>query len=81
MGQTKEERFLLKLYDIAKQRADIEEGVDLQELEQVTGLTSKAILALCQVLAQANFVRKVGKTAVRLTSNGVELAMTLRGEL
>jgi hypothetical protein len=80
MGQTKEERFLVKLYDIAKQHEDIEQEMDLQELEHLTGMSGKAILAACNVLAQANFIRKVGKTAIRLTSNGVELAKSLRGE-
>lgn len=76
---TKEERFLLKLYELANERGDPTTELDRYNVGREMGLHDKGIDHICQVLQQSNFVKKGSKNkAIYLTENGLALVRTLR---
>lgn len=80
MGKTKDERFVLQLYKVAKEAGDLEKCFNRYDVGEAIGLHSRGVNAICRLLVQANFVRKVGEEEVYLTSHGLKLAEQLLGE-
>lgn len=77
---TKDESFLLKLYEIAMQRGDPQTPVDRFEIGRAIGQNDRGANIIARDLAQANFVKKGEEDAVYLTDNGLRLVHTLLGE-
>lgn len=80
MGRTKDESFIVHAYEAAKKMDDIHMELDRYEIGRQCGLSPKAVDAICKLLHQSNFIRKVGSSAFFLTTNGEALALRLLGE-
>lgn len=77
---TKDELFLLKLYELAEKRGSPEEEVDRYEVGRAIGQNDKGISTIVKHLAQANFIKKGSGEAVYLTQHGLGLVMLIKGE-
>lgn len=90
--RTKDEKFILCLYDAAMrvveaqegeggERVDPEEvGLDRYVVGATAGLQPKGVDAITQQLIRANFIRKEDELLVRLTPHGLSLARRLLEE-
>ena len=76
---TKEERFLIFLHKLASERGDLYCPIDRYTVGEMVGLHTKGIDTTCNVLAQVNFIKKVGPTQVALTPHGEALVLKLKG--
>lgn len=74
MGRTKDERFILCAYETAETIGDLFQPLDRYQIGESVGISAKGVDTICRLLAQANFIKFVGKNEFRLTTNGKELA-------
>jgi predicted transcriptional regulator len=79
-SKTPDERFILAAYETAQAAGDSETLLDRYEIGKKSGLNPKAVNAICKLLVQANFIKKVGETEIILTKNGESLALRLQTE-
>lgn len=79
-GRTRDEMFILRAYEVAMQQEDLEAVLDKYEIGRLAGLTAKGVDAIFNLLAQANFVKKLGPVDFKLTKNGENLALRLLSE-
>lgn len=77
-ARTKDERFMLRLYEEASKQQDLETPFDRYQIGQAVGLQPKAVDTICNLLAQANFIKKRGKTEISITPHGVKLVEELQ---
>lgn len=77
-AKTKEEKFLIAVYEAAVAAGSPEAEVDRYAIGQKLGLHPRGIDTICQVLSQANFLKKRGTDMVTLTSNGIRLFEELK---
>jgi hypothetical protein len=78
-ARTKEEKFLIALYEAALAQGDLAAEIDRFEIGQKLGLHPRGINTICNILAQANFIKKRGDTFIVITENGKRLFEDLRG--
>jgi hypothetical protein len=78
---TKDELFLLKLYEMASKLGSPEEEVDRFAVGRAIGQNDKGISAIVNLLAQANFVKKGEGEAIYLTPHGLKLVASLKESL
>lgn len=76
---TKDELFLLKLYELALKSGDPHKAIDRFEVGRAIGQNDKGANVIARDLAQANFVKKGDGDAVYLTDHGLRLVNSLRG--
>lgn len=76
-GTTKDELFLLKLYELASKHGDSTTAFDRFEIGRAIGQNDKGANVIARDLAQANFVRKGEGDSVYLTENGLRLVESL----
>jgi hypothetical protein len=79
-SKTKDERFVMCAYEAALKSGDLDTVLDRYEIGRRAGLSPKGVNAICNLLAQANFIKKLSDSEFRLTSNGEALAKRLLGE-
>jgi len=72
-AQTKDQRFLLRLYELAEAEGDIYIPFNRYDIGEAVGLQKRAIETICRSLLQCNFIKKSGDEAIHLTPNGVKL--------
>lgn len=78
---TKDELFLLKLYELASLKGDpTEEEIDRFTIGRAIGQNDRGANVIARDLAQANFVKKGEGDAVYLTKQGIRLIQTLLEE-
>ena len=77
-GMTKDEMFLLKLYELAVEQGGAEEAIDRYSIGQAIGQNDKGIDTIIRHLAQANFIKKSGGNHIYLTPHGLKLVESLR---
>lgn len=77
-AKTKDEMFMLRLYEEASKQPDIEDPVDRYAVGTLAGLQPKAVDTICNLLAQANFIKKRGKVEVSITPHGIKLVENIR---
>jgi predicted transcriptional regulator len=77
-SRTKDETFMLRLYEEASKQPDIEDPLDRYQIGQLAGLNQKAVDTICNLLAQANFIKKHGKVDISITPHGIKLVESLR---
>jgi hypothetical protein len=77
-AKTKDEMFMLRLYEEASKQADIEDPVDRYVVGTLAGLQPKAVDTICNLLAQANFIKKHGKIEISITPHGIKLVENIR---
>ncbi len=74
MAKTKEEKFLLKTYEMTKQNEDV---VDGYEVGLAVGCNTKATTNIMRILQQSNFIKKIEDSMIFLTNNGMDLVKNL----
>ena len=72
-ARTKDETFMIRLYEETSKQTDPENPLDRYYIGRLAGLQQTAIDTICNLLAQANFIKKHGKVEVSLTSHGKKL--------
>jgi Mn-dependent DtxR family transcriptional regulator len=72
---TPDERFLLKLYQIAMENGDPHMAIDFRGVAKSLGQKETAIKNIVKHLAQANFLKKNDETTVVLTERGCDFAI------
>jgi hypothetical protein len=77
---TKDELFLLKLYEMATKLGGPEEEVDRYVVGRAIGQNDKGINTIVKHLAQANFVKKGEGEALFLTPHGLKLVELISQE-
>ncbi|MFI0434275.1 MAG: hypothetical protein ACH350_00930 [Parachlamydiaceae bacterium] len=77
-AKTKDEMFMLKLYDEASKGQDIDDPLDRYVIGALVGLQAKAVDTICVLLAQANFIKKRGKDEISITPHGIKLVENIR---
>lgn len=77
---TKDERFIVCAYEAVQKMGDEDAILDRYEVGQASGLTAKGVDAVAKLLMQANFIKLIGKTEMRLTKHGESLALRLLQE-
>lgn len=77
---TKDELFLLKLYEMAAALGSPEEEIDRYTIGRAIGQNNKGVDTIVKHLAQANFVKKGAHDALYLTLHGIRLVEHLREE-
>ena len=75
---TKDELFLLKLYEFACQSQDDQIQVDRFEIGRAIGQNDRGANVIARDLAAANFVKKGEGDAVYLTDHGLRLVQLLK---
>lgn len=77
-ARTKDETFMLRLYEEASKLPSIDDPVDRYRIGTLAGLHPKAVDTICVLLGQANFIKKHSPTEIAITSQGMRLVETLR---
>ena len=77
---TKDELFLIKLYQMAGQAGDPHHEIDRYQIGSAIGQNDRGIDTIARCLAQANFVKKGDGTSVYLTPHGLNLVQALLPE-
>lgn len=77
-ARTKDEMFMLRLYEEASKQEEIEDPLDRYQIGQLAGLQPKAVDTICNLLAQANFIKKRSPTEVSITPHGIKLVENLQ---
>lgn len=77
---TKDELFLLKLYELAVKKGDPEQEIDRNIIAKAIGMQSHGIDMIIKHLAQANFIKKCSDNCIYLTPHGVRLVEHLKTE-
>lgn len=75
---TKDENFLLKIYETALSQGDMELQIDFVDLGRALKQKDRAIKTIVRDLTQANFVKKIDESTVVLTKNGINLAQKFK---
>lgn len=76
-AKTKDEMFMIRLYEQASKLDDIEDPLDRYAIGILAGLQPKAVDTICTLLGQANFIKKRSKTEISITPHGVNLVLSL----
>lgn len=74
-ARTKDEQFIVRAYETVTKLNDKDAILDRYEIGRMAGLAPKAVDTICNLLAQANFIKKLGQVEIRLTPNGEALAL------
>ena len=70
IGHTPDERFLIKLFEIAQKKGDPFQTIETKHVAFAISQKETAVKNIIKLLAQANFIKKVSDTSVRLTQHG-----------
>ena len=79
-NRTKDENFIMCLYEEAEKTGDLEAVIDRYQAGNAAHIHPKGVDTICKLLIQANFIKKAGETEVYLTPNGIRLVEKLREE-
>lgn len=81
MAHTKDELFVIRLYETAHASGNVENCFDKYQIGEKAHINPKAVDAICKLLVQANFIKnKRGESEVYLTPHGEKLALRLLEE-
>lgn len=69
-GHTPDERFLIKLYELSNAKGGPFQTVETKYVAKGISQTETSVKNIVKLLAQANFIKKIGDTAVCLTQQG-----------
>lgn len=79
-NRTKDENYMLSLYEEAEKSGDVETAINRYHVGKAAHISEKAVDAICKLLIQANFIKKSGEDEVYLTPHGIKLVERLRLE-
>lgn len=77
-AMTKDELFVLKLYEIAMRLKNPHKPIDCLEVAQAIGQNTKGAQVIARDLAQANFIKKTEGGLIYLTNHGIKLVHQLK---
>lgn len=77
---TKDEVYIMCLYEEAEKGGDLEAVFDRYFIGTSAHMHPKGVNATCKLLVQANFIKKSGEEGIYLTPNGIRLVERLRFE-
>lgn len=77
LARTKDERFLLQLYQMTLDAPEGEDTFVMEEVGKAAGLSPKAVKTIAVLLAQANFILKSREGEISITPHGKKLAEEL----
>lgn len=81
MAKTREEKFILKLYEAALLQGEWDSYVDSVKVAKAIGVRENSFKTILQLLTQGNFIKKPrGVTEVCLTEHGLKLVKSLLGK-
>lgn len=80
MSRTKDEQFIICAFEAGSKAGDVYMIQNRYEVGRRAGITEKGVNAICNLLARANFIKKVGEVDMYLTENGENLALQLLDE-
>jgi len=78
--RTKDENFIMSLYEEAEKTGDLENVIDRYQAGLVAHISPKGVDTICKLLLQANFIKKANENEAYLTPNGIRLVEKLRLE-
>lgn len=76
-SRTVDEKYVLKLYELASAAGDMDLVMNRYEVGRMIGIQARGVDATCKLLHQANFIKKIGQEELRLTENGQQLALRI----
>lgn len=76
-AQTKDEKFLVSLYLVAKDAGDQYGDFNKYDIGHRAGLHPKGVDAICKELLRANFIKKTDEELIYITEHGESLAKRL----
>lgn len=76
MRRTPDEKFLVKLYEIAKETGSPLNQVKSEVVAKEIGQTQKSVKNIVKLLTQANFIKQDDGGLVHLTQHGVNFVET-----
>lgn len=80
-AKTKEMRFIIALYKLARDRNDFDTPINTHEVAQVIGLHDKSVQLMCKGLRRSNFIKILDEeNNVSITPQGIALAKSLLGQ-
>ena len=74
---TKDESFLLALYEEALKTGDVESPIDRYIIGSKAAIQERGVNAICKLLIQANFIKKASEDSVYITPHGIKLVQKL----
>ncbi|WP_042282683.1 hypothetical protein [Candidatus Protochlamydia sp. R18] len=77
-ARTKDEMFMMRLYEEALKQEEIEDPIDRYQIGKLAGLQKTAVDTICNLLAQANFIKKKNVSDISITPHGAKLAESLK---
>ncbi|MBS4168674.1 hypothetical protein [Parachlamydia sp. AcF125] len=77
-AKTKDERFMIAVYEEVQE--DYDREVDRYEMGNRISLQARGVDAICNMLIQANFLKKRSSSTVSLTENGKNLVLRVLQE-
>jgi predicted transcriptional regulator len=78
-GQTKDERFMIALYEHGLKLGDTKTPANKYEIGKTVGMQNTAVYTIVRDLLQANFLKKGSDDDVFLTDHGEKLVKNLLG--
>lgn len=79
-SHTKDEKYLIALYEMAMEAGDIETEFDKYEVGIRAHLQPKGVNAISQLLFRANFIKRGDENMIHLTPHGEKLVLQLLEE-
>lgn len=76
--QSKEERYLVKLYESAKTKGDPEREIDRYEVGHILGEHTRSVDNIVRLLCKNNFLKKGDENLVYLTPAGIQFVRSLK---
>ncbi len=70
-GKTPDEKFIIKLYELALLKKDPHAPVSWKKVADAVGLKESGVKNIIKLLAQANFIKKIDDILISLTPHGV----------
>lgn len=74
-GKTKDELFMITLYETAERSGSVFNPVNRFEIGRLIGMHEKGLQTICRTLLQSNFIKKRGEKDVVLTELGKSLVL------
>lgn len=79
-NRTKDENFIMCLYEEAEKTGDLEGALDRYQVGLAANIHPKGVDTICKLLIQANFIKKASENEIYLTPHGIKLVEKLRLE-
>lgn len=77
LSHTKDEKFLIALYESAVTSGDHFEERDMYSIGQLVGANERTTNNIVKILAQTNFVKREEGHNISLTAHGLKLVFSL----